>query len=99
MHVDRLHRVTQQSLPPKGPPRRPRPEAKTVSLAQRIERAAGDINPVLAIFAIGLAILAFTCYAGLAVSRQSAAPAVAGDNRAAVSSEGAAAAPAAAGHR
>ena len=93
--------MTQQSPTPKRPPRRPRPEADTASLAQRIERAAGDINPVLAVFAIGLAILAFTCYAGLAVSRQSAAPAVAGDNRAAVSTfgGGTAAVPVTAGRR
>ncbi|MGH7095420.1 MAG: hypothetical protein ACREFB_18045 [Stellaceae bacterium] len=51
-------------------------------MAQRIERAAGDINPFLVILAIGLAILDFTCYAGLAASRHSAASAVAGDNRA-----------------
>ncbi|HVC54091.1 MAG TPA: hypothetical protein VND87_18885 [Stellaceae bacterium] len=72
-----------------------------MSLAQRIERAAGDINPILAVFAIGLAILAFICYAGLAVSRQSVAPAVAGENPAAVSAlgGGSAAVPITAGRR
>jgi len=48
------------------------------SLLRGIERVAGGINPILVIFAIGLAILDFTCYAGIIVTRQAFMQAAAG---------------------
>jgi hypothetical protein len=65
-------------LPPdKRSPRGSGPQ-QPVPLRRGVERAAGDINPILAIFAVGLAILVFTCYVGLAVTRHPLAQAVAG---------------------
>ena len=42
------------------------------ALVRTIERIAGEINPVLMIFALGLGILDVTCYLGIQASRQQA---------------------------
>jgi hypothetical protein len=55
--------MTIQSPPPKPQPPEPR------TLLRGLERAAGEINPFLVILALGIAILDFTCYAGLVGSR------------------------------
>ncbi len=36
---------------------------------RQLDRVAGEINPLLVIFMIGLGILDLTCYVGLEVSR------------------------------
>ncbi|HEX5319908.1 MAG TPA: hypothetical protein VFW46_12170 [Stellaceae bacterium] len=41
---------------------------KSVPLRRQVERAAGEMNPLLMIFAIGLLILDLTCYVGLQMS-------------------------------
>ena len=52
-------------LPPTNkPPKQDRP------LLHGLERAACEINPFLIILAVGIAVLDFTCYAGLAGSQR-----------------------------
>ncbi|HZK90429.1 MAG TPA: hypothetical protein VFC56_09815 [Stellaceae bacterium] len=57
-------------------PERPKPKAAAsqkatrASLALRIDRAAGDVNPLLIVFAIGLMILNLTLFLGMAAARQ-----------------------------
>jgi hypothetical protein len=57
-------------LPPQKRPTQPSKLEAGTSLLRCIERVAGGINPILMIFALGLAILDFTCYAGIVISRQ-----------------------------
>jgi hypothetical protein len=60
-----------------NPSRRPSDEesqpqdkpAKRVPFMRQLDRVAGEINPLLVIFMIGLGILDLTCYVGLEVSR------------------------------
>jgi hypothetical protein len=59
----------QQSPSPKRKPPN-NPEKAPISLALRINRAAGDINPVLMVFALGLLILNITFYLGMSLSRE-----------------------------
>jgi hypothetical protein len=60
---------------PPSPKRKPpnNPEKAPISLALRINRAAGDINPVLMVFALGLLILNITFYLGMSLSREDSA--------------------------
>jgi hypothetical protein len=59
----------QQSPSPKRKPPNNAKEAP-ISLALRINRAAGDVNPVLMVFALGLLILNITFYLGMSLSRE-----------------------------
>lgn len=43
--------------------------AQRVPFMRQLDRVAGEINPLLVIFMIGLGILDLTCYVGLEVSR------------------------------
>jgi hypothetical protein len=55
--------------PPSPEDRSSRGSPPRTALIQRFERVAGEINPFLAILAIGIAILDLTCYTGLAGAR------------------------------
>jgi hypothetical protein len=55
--------------PPSPKDRSSRGSPPRAALMQHLERAAGEINPFLAILAIGIAILDLTCYTGLAAAR------------------------------
>jgi hypothetical protein len=55
--------------PPSPEDRSSRAPPSRAALIQRLERVAGEVNPFLAILAIGIAILDLTCYTGLAVAR------------------------------
>jgi hypothetical protein len=50
-----------------------RPKNAPRSLALRIDRAAGDLNPILIVFVIGLLALNLTFYIGMSISREPAA--------------------------
>ena len=60
--------MTELSPTPKGEPKDPKPRSKSPPLRRQVERAAGEMNPLLMIFAIGLLILDLTCYVGLQMS-------------------------------
>ena len=53
-------------LPPSPDP----PRDARRALLRRFERVAGELNPFLAMLAIGIAILDLTCYMGMVGSRQ-----------------------------
>jgi hypothetical protein len=55
--------------PPSPKDRSARGSPPRAALIERFERVAGEINPFLAILAIGIAILDLTCYTGLAGAR------------------------------
>jgi hypothetical protein len=55
---------------PTLPPSPDRPPGTQRALLRNFERAAGELNPFLAILAIGIAILDLTCYMGVVGSRQ-----------------------------
>ncbi len=59
--------MQQPPSPKRKPPNNPK---EAVSLALRINRAAGDVNPVLMVFALGLLILNITFYLGMSLSRE-----------------------------
>jgi hypothetical protein len=56
---------------PERPKNKPLGERKDprAMLALRLDRAANDLNPMLAVLAIGLLVLNLTLYIGMAVSR------------------------------
>ena len=63
--------------PSKDRPPKNRPAARLKSalpsLTLRIDRAAGDLNPVLIVFVVGLLALNLILYIGMSLSRQPAA--------------------------
>ena len=56
-------------LPPEKQPQAHDKPAKRVPFMRRLDRVAGEINPLLVVFMIGLGILDLTCYVGLEISR------------------------------
>ena len=54
--------------PPKNKPLGERKDARAM-LAVRLDRAANDLNPLLAVLVIGLLVLNLTLYIGMAASR------------------------------
>lgn len=58
-----------QRQPLKKQPRGQDKPAKKVPFMRQLDRVAGEINPLLVIFMIGLGILDLTCYVGLEMSR------------------------------
>jgi hypothetical protein len=70
--------MTPQRQPLKKQPRAQDKPAKRVPFMRQLDRVAGEINPLLVIFMLGLGILDLTCYVGLEMSRgqHAAGPAV-----------------------
>lgn len=60
-----------QRQPLKKQPQAQDKPAKKVPFMRQLDRVAGEINPLLVIFMIGLGILDLTCYVGLEMSRNS----------------------------
>jgi hypothetical protein len=64
--------------PPRSPlkkqPQAQDKPAKRVPFMQQLDRVAGEINPLLVIFMLGLGILDLTCYVGLEMTRGQHAP-------------------------
>jgi hypothetical protein len=77
--------MTPQRQPLKKQPRTQEKSAQRVPFMRQLDKVAGEINPLLVIFMIGLGILDLTCYVGLEMSQaqhaQSAAPASAAYRR------------------
>jgi hypothetical protein len=61
--------MTPQRQPLKKQPQAPEKSAQRVPFTRQLDRVAGEINPLLVIFMIGLGILDLTCYVGLEMSR------------------------------
>ncbi|HEY1794838.1 MAG TPA: hypothetical protein VGG57_01840 [Stellaceae bacterium] len=61
--------MTPQRQPLKKQPQAQDKTAQRVPFHRQLERAAGEINPLLVVFMIGLGILDLTCYVGLEMSR------------------------------
>jgi hypothetical protein len=59
--------------PPRSPlkkqPQAQDKSAQRVPFMRQLDRVAGEINPLLMIFMIGLGILDLTCYVGIEVTR------------------------------
>lgn len=60
----------QLSERPKGKSSSGGPEGPRASLALRLDRAAGDLNPFLLVVTIGLLLLNITLYLGMMAARQ-----------------------------
>jgi hypothetical protein len=61
-------------MTPSRPPLKKQPQAQDkpaqrVPLMRQLDRVAGEINPLLMIFILGLGILDLTCYVGIAMTR------------------------------
>jgi hypothetical protein len=57
-------------LPPSKNKPPARPKNAPSSLILRVDRAAGDLNPILIVFVVGLLALNLTFYLGISVSRE-----------------------------